>query len=216
MDSMFRILCHVISIKTQQILYNIMKKLNRQQIYSLILISTVCIFFSACKKDEAPDVPLDDWSESNYSGTLEVVYKNSYPEWNVSTQMDVSIDGPLAYILIEGATLSYSGETLVSNDSKIKRSGSWVMNPVSHFEGDMDHPTIYINAQITIQNDIQQIYAKDNNGNWVLVNETDFSGETPYSELYFSFDDALLGNGSVVSDPTGSIIWTLRLVVDII
>jgi hypothetical protein len=68
-----------------------------------------------------------------------------------------------------------------------------------------------VDAHVTVQNDVQRIYAKDNDGNWVLVNETPFN-ETPYSVVSFDFDDAET-NGSYQSLvlPTGSIIWRLTL-----
>ena len=183
-----------------------------------MLLLTTCMLFTACEKEEdPPDMTLEDWDEHNFSGTLTVYYTNVYPEWNVSEQMTVSIDGPLAIITISGTTLSYSGETLVSDDSKITRSGSWLIEPVSHFEGDPDDPDIFVDANITIQNDVQRIYAKDDHGNWIQVNEVDFSGLTPDSDLTFRFADALWANGSVVSvsTATGSITWRLDLLTSI-
>ncbi len=190
----------------------------QKQITGLLLLLTACFLLSGCEKKEndPPDMAPENWLDHSYAGTLKVEYTNSYPEWDVSTQMDVEIEKELGTVTISSTTLNYSGETLVSEDSKIERTGSWSINPNGELKGDIDHPDLFIDAGLITENDIQKIYAKDNSGNWIMVNETDFSGHTPYSELLFDMDDAIV-DGSVVSVNTdnGSIIWTLCMVVEL-
>lgn len=184
----------------------LLKFINR-----ISLIFFVFILFQGCEKKESEMAP-ENWLDRSYYGTLTVRYTNVYPQWDVSTQMDVEIDKETGLVNISTATLNYSGETLVSADSKIERSGSWGIFPIGRLEGSLDNPTVFVDAGIILQNDVQTIYAKNTEGQWIVVNTTDFSGEEPESELGFNFDDAIL-TGSVISaqGAGGSIIWTLRL-----
>ena len=188
-------------------------KLKQLYILSLLLLITGLVL-PGCKKDDSNDMVPDNWLDNSYKGSLTVRYMNVYPAWDVSTTMDVEIDKVTGLVTISNATLNYSGETLVSADSKIQRSGSWSINPTSELRDKPDNPNIYVDAGIIIQNDVQNIYAKDNSGNWQLVNSTDFSGETPESELSFNLNDAVIGGSTITaSGAGGSIIWTLILVV---
>ncbi len=189
-----------------------MKKVSVQNKFiRMLMIIIACLFLTNCEKKENNLAP-DNWLDRSYLGTLTVHYTSVYPQWDVSTQMDVDIDKELGAVTISGSTLNYSGETLVSDDSKIERSGSWSINPIGRLEGSSDNPIVFVDAQIFLQNDVQNIYAKDTNGNWVLVNSSDFSGEEPNSDLGFNFDDAIL-TGAVINaqGAGGSITWTLRL-----
>ena len=178
----------------------------------MYVIIIACLFLISCDKKDQEDPTPDNWLDNSYKGSLTVRYMNVYPAWDVSTTMDVEIDKVTGLVTISNATLNYSGETLVSADSKIQRSGSWSINPTSELRDKPDNPNIYVDAGIIIQNDVQNIYAKDNSGNWQLVNSTDFSGQTPESELSFNLNDATI-NGSTItaSGAGGSIIWTLIL-----
>ena len=188
-------------------------KLKQLYILSLLLLITGLVL-PGCKKDDSNDMVPDNWLDNSYKGSLTVRYMNVYPAWDVSTTMDVEIDKVTGLVTISNATLNYSGETLVSADSKIQRSGSWSINPTSELRDKPDNPNIYVDAGIIIQNDVQNIYAKDNSGNWQLVNSTDFSGETPESELSFNLNDAVIGGSTITaSGAGGSITWTLILVV---
>jgi hypothetical protein len=186
-------------------------KLKLSYILSLLLILTSLIL-TGCKKDNSNDMIPDNLLDKSYKGSLTVRYANVYPAWDVSTTMDVDVDKVTGLVTISNATLSYSGETLVSADSKIQRSGSWSINPTSELRDNADNPNIYVDAGIVIQNDVQNIYAKDNSGNWQLVNSTDFSGETPESELSFNLKNATISGSTITaSGAGGSIIWTMIL-----
>lgn len=149
---------------------------------------------------------------NDYQGHLFVQYTNTLPPWDVSTTMNVHIDKELGVVTIDNGTLSYSGDTIIQNDSRLVRSGEWAMYPIGTLMEDAGSKYMDVDAQVTVQNDVQRIYAKDNDGNWVLVNETPFN-ETPYSVVSFDFDDAVLNGGSYQSlvVATGSIIWRLTL-----
>ncbi len=164
-----------------------------------------------CNKKEEPNMDPDPILTNDYQGQLMVTYTNTLPPWNVSTTMNVHIAKDLGIVTIDGGTLSYSGDTIINNNSRLVRSGEWAMNPNGILMEDAGRKYIDVDAQVKVQNDIQRIYAKDNEGNWQLVNETPFN-ETPYSVVSFDFDNAVL-NGSYQSlvVATGSIIWRLTL-----
>ena len=178
----------------------------------MYLIIIACLFLISCDKKDQEDPTPENWLDVSYTGSLTVRYTNVYPAWDVSTTMNVDIDKVTGLVTISNATLSYSGETLVSADSKIERSGSWSINPTSQLRDNADNPNIYVDAGIVIQNDVQKIYAKDNSGNWVMVNSTDFSGETPESELSFNLNDATISGSTITATGAGgSIVWTMIL-----
>ena len=119
--------------------------------------------------------------------------------------MMVHIDKDLGIIDIDNCILSYSGETIINDDSKIERIGQWKIAPEGIIMEDAGRTHIDINANVIVQNDVQRIYAKDNDGNWVLVSEVPFN-ETPYSILSFDFDDeVIMGSVAGVSNEYGSI-----------
>ena len=168
---------------------------------TLLLLSLFCIILFSCKKQALT---------TNYEGTLRLNYTNTYPKWSVTESMNVKINKD-ALITIESGIVTYSGETLISEDSKIERSGQWNMSPKGQFE-DGSKENIEIDAVVSVLNDITKIYAKDDSGNWILVQETE-NTESPDSDLSFNIDDAQI-NESVcgITVQTGSIVWTLTLI----
>ena len=171
---------------------------------SLILVS--------CKKKEEPNMVPDPILDKNYTGTLYVSFTNTLPPWNVSTTMDVEVDKELGVITFDQGTLSYSGDTVIQGSSKLERTGQWKIIPTGIFMKESDVVTIEVDGGVFVQNDVQRIYAKDDNGNWVLVNETTFN-ENPNADLVFNFKDAQIdGSYCGVSVATGSIMWKLTLI----
>jgi len=128
---------------------------------TLLLLTLFCITLFSCKKQALTN---------SYIGELHLDYTNTYPEWSVSESMNVKINKD-ALITIESGTVTYSGETLISDDSKIERSGHWNMSPNGQF-ADGSKENIEIDAVISVLNDITKIYAKDDSGNWILVQQT--------------------------------------------
>jgi hypothetical protein len=191
-----------------------MKALNQIRYFTFCLPLILLFLNFSCSKDEDEKVP-DQLLEHDYAGTMTVRYTNVYPEWDETASMEVEIDKEMGLINFEGTTLNYSGETVINNDSKIERSGSWGIDPAGRLEKDKGVITIPVDAGVTVINDIQRVYARDNDGKWQLMNETPFDSE-PNSDLVFGLAEAETG-GSVVSaeSEAGSIIWTLYLTVDI-
>ncbi len=167
---------------------------------SLLLLTLFCTILVSCKKQTLTN---------NFEGTLRLDYTNTYPEWSVSESMDVTVNKD-ALITVESGTVTYSGETLMSDDSKIVRSGQWNMSPKGQFE-DGSNENIEIDAVVSVVNDITKIYAKDDSGNWVLVQETN-NTESPDSDLSFNLNDAVVGSVCGTTVQTGSIVWTLTLI----
>jgi hypothetical protein len=176
---------------------------------SLVFLSFLVML--SCKKKEEPNMIPDPVLTNDYQGQLYVRYTSTLPPWDVSTTVDVHIAKDLGVVTIDGGSLSYSGDTIIDNSSRLVRSGQWSMSPNGILMEDAGRKYIDVDARVTVQNDIQRIYAKDNEGNWQLVNETPFN-EAPYSVVSFDFDEAVL-NGATQSlvVATGSITWRLTL-----
>ena len=116
------------------------------------------ILAAGCSKKENDDPVF----ETGYSGLLEVVYTNTYPVWTTETSVEVNIS-PSGKVVIEPGTLSYSGE-LITEDSKITRSGTWQMAPEGEVLNKAGATYITVDPGITVINDVTRIYAKDNSG----------------------------------------------------
>ncbi|MGM0667338.1 MAG: hypothetical protein ACQETA_08460 [Bacteroidota bacterium] len=161
------------------------------------------LLLTACSKEDEP------LFETAFDGLLEVEYINTYPPWTVSTSMAFTMTEN-GEITIATGTLSYSGE-LTMEDSKITRSGTWLLSPEGHFEE--SNSTIVINPNITVSNDVTKVYAKDNYGNWVKVSEAPYSGAAggPVTFGLMLAVTSPAGSVQTVSDGTGSITWTLGL-----
>lgn len=191
-------------------------KTNRylNQVMNLLLILLACLVFFACKKDKDKPIPVPEpVLESSYDGTLVVKSVNTFPPWSeTSIGMNVFIDGEFGVVDFEDGSLAYNGDTIINGDSKIERGGFWNMSPEGSLKtiGGIDY--LEVDAHVSVLGDVQNIYAKDNDGNWVLVNSTDFTG-TPNSDLTFILQDAIDAS-SVVSaaGPFGSLTWTLSLI----
>ena len=191
------------------------KAILYQSIKTVALIF-MCLTLTTCKKDkEENDIPaVDEVLDNNYSGSLSVNFSNQIPEFSVEETMAVEID-KFGLVHIDSGTLDYYGETLVSDDSKIERSGQWTLNPTGILmtEGGVNY--VKVDAGITINYDNQKVYAKNNQGQWQLVAEIPYSG-TPNSDLNFNMDDAIFNSDGAVNQAQsqiGEIIWHLLLVV---
>ncbi|MBW6459966.1 MAG: hypothetical protein K0B08_05275 [Bacteroidales bacterium] len=178
--------------------------------YTFPVLIICCLFFYGCKKDKTP-VMDDDVLENNYQGTLNVHFTNQMPQFSAIETMEVQVlkEG---FVDISSGILQYYGETLVSDDSKIERKGEWELVPTGHLIREGGVMYVKIDANVLVNYDYTKVYAKDNNGNWVLVSEFYFS-DKPNSDLSFEFMEAVLqGATCSTSDQFGSIAWTLQLV----
>ena len=181
------------------------------KLFSLFLLALVILCCAKDKKNN--DVNLVD---KNYTGYLQVHFTNTYPTWDVTTQMEATIDKDFQTILFSSGALNYSGTTIIEADSKIEREGTWQIQPVGFMEKAGDDISISVDGGVTITYDVQRINALVN-GNWQLVNETNFAS-APNSDLIFSLNEAVLGSGSKceVTTQYGSILWTLYLAVSLV
>lgn len=178
------------------------KYITRSVILGVILIS---LMLTACSKEDQP------LFAKGYVGFLTVEYINTYPPWAVSTKMEINMteNGKIA-VMTEA--LSYSGE-LTMEDSRIIRSGTWLLRPEGYFVN--SNQTIVINPNIEVSNDVTEIWAKDNNGNWVKVSEVPYSGLAG-GPVTFDFLEVTTNPNPAayvqsVIEGTGSITWTLLL-----
>ena len=173
----------------------------------LLFVTLLCINIS-CKKDI--DMVPDQLLSNSYVGTLTVRSFNSYPEWDKTASINVNIDKETGLVIFGNTTLTYSGETIIEDDSKIERSGSWTIYPTGILMGEKQ---IYVevDAGVSVVNDVQKLYDKDDQGNWVLVIVTNLDSE-PNSDLNFVLDDAVV-SGSIISADAGSasLTWILKL-----
>ncbi len=175
--------------------------ITRSAILGVILGS---LLLTSCSKEDEPTF------ETAYDGFLTVEFINTYPPWAVSAEMEVTMtENGVIVILTE--TLSYSGE-LTLEDSRIIRSGAWLLRPEGYFEN--SNSTIVINPNIEVSNDLTEVYAKDDYGNWVKVSQDiPYNGQTG-GPVTFSFVMATTnpaGSVQAVIDGTGAITWTLSL-----
>lgn len=163
------------------------------------------LLLASCSKEDQP------LFETAFDGYLRVEYINTYPPWAVSADMEVTMtENGVISIMTEA--LGYSGE-LTLEDSRIIRSGTWLLRPEGYFEN--SNSTIVINPNIEVSNDVTEIWVKDNYGNWVKVpNDIVYNGPAG-GPVTFSFAMATtdpVGSVQAVIEGTGAITWTLTLV----
>lgn len=162
------------------------------------------LLLTSCSKEDQP------LFETAFDGYLKVEYINAYPPWAVSAEMEVTMTEN-GVIAIMTEALSYSGE-LTLEDSRIVRSGTWLLRPEGYFEN--SNLTIVINPNIEVSNDLTEVWAKNEYGVWVKVSE-----DRPYNgpaggPVTFSFAMATtdpVGSVQAVTEGTGAITWTLTL-----
>ena len=179
--------------------------------FPFITALLLCFISISCNKKDNSDLVPAPLFKNSWEGSLEVTFTNLIPPWSESsTLMSVHID-TWGIVSIEDGSLEYNGDTIINNSSRIERGGFWQMSPEGILKtyGGVDH--IDVDAHVNIFSDVQNVYAKDNDGNWILVGTFDYSG-TPGSDISFIFNDAIATGSTVgINEPTGSIIWILQL-----
>lgn len=178
------------------------------------LFLLLCIVSVQCgKKDN--DLTPDEWLDHSYAGILSVNFTLDYPEVDVSTDMDVLIDKETGGLQISSGSLSFEGETIIDEDAKITRSGTWSFYPTGYLINP-DDPCVFIDGALVIDNDVQKIYAKDDNGVWQLVSTINNAPAEPNADLTFNLDEAVISGATVsIAGSPFSWLWTLDLnVVD--
>jgi len=177
-----------------------------------ILVFFFCILFLSisCKKDN--DLNPSDALENGYSGTLTVDFTNVLPPFDVSGEVSAEINKQTGEIIFGTTSLTYSGDTIIEDDSKYSRSGTWEINPVGTLS-ETDKDIIDFDGGITVVNDIQKLYVLNDIGEWELVQEIPIN-ESPFSGFSFSINEAVTeGSKRGISTANGSIFMTLNLLV---
>lgn len=189
------------------------KKLKNRTSLLLILLLPGLVFFS-CKKDRDKPVPVPEpVLQQDYAGSLVVQSVNEMPPWSeTSIGMNLFIDGELGVVSIENGSLEYNGDTILNGNSRIERGGFWNMSPTGILKTYSGINYLDVDARISVMGDVQNVYARDNYGNWVLVNSINVTG-TPESRLSFVLQEAIDASAVVnVADQFGSVTWTLSLI----
>ena len=186
--------------------------------YTYLAFLLLIIFSLSCKKDE-DKVEIENTLglTTNYTGWLDISFTSTLPPFEAFERIPASLDKDLEVILFESGSLSYSGDTIIEDESKVERDGSWTIQPLAFMEKVGNDVQIDVNVGITVDSDIMKVYAKNTSGNWVLVNEIDMGPATPNSDLTFSLRDAEV-SGSVlqVVASTGSISFSLYLTPELV
>jgi hypothetical protein len=195
-----------------------MRILNRQVIGLLIVFTLPFLFtVQGCKKDdEGNDNNQNNQTSTTYTGTLSVYYLTQVPPMYAEETMDVFIDEK-GMVTIASGGFEYSGDMVVDN-SKIERSGGWIMTPTGSLISQNGEPWVKIDANIVLVDDVQRVYEKDDQGEWQLVYEVTFPLFAG-SDIAFSLNDAVeneLGAKIEISDEMGGITWILLLSKNII
>ena len=193
-----------------------MKSSRKNAVTSLLVLALAALLIlpGCSKKDEEEETGNNGNSNvpTTYTGTLALYFTNSMPPMYADDKMDVFIDKN-GEVTIDIGIIQYSGEIVIEDDSKIERSGLWEMTPTGSLVNQGGQQWVKINAHIEVIDDIQKIYAKDNNGQWQLMYEVS-ANVTPNSELAFPLNDCILndlGAKIEVSNEMGSISWFLLL-----
>ena len=174
-----------------------------------------------CSKDDSED----DGNNTNnstgstpYTGDFAVYFVNQVPPMYADDHMEVHIDKD-GKVTIDIGIIQYSGDTIFMSGqppeetSKLERSGLWEMTPTGTVITAGGKKYLKIDAHIEVINDIQKVYAKNNQGVWQQVSEIPFSGN-PNSILQFDLEEANLnpmGAKVEAGDQFGNITWFLIL-----
>ena len=178
----------------------------------LLSATVLLLFFDGCKKKddgEGPD-PNNNGSllQFKYEGTLHLLFSNTFPAFQSSTTLQVSVDlnGHMVFSIGE---LQYSGES-DNGQSKIRREGELILAPNGDAFED-DNKIYFAVDENTSLEETFTVWIWDGTI-WVQqIQET--VTDTWNNGLNFALEDAQLG-GSVVeeSNANGTVRWTLVLI----
>ncbi len=166
------------------------------------------------------DGSINDYSDSGfvalglvlsneYSGFLQLKFSNTYPEFDETAQVDVTINR-FGEVTFGSGTLTYNADGN-NGQSRIIRNGTLQINPNGYYFDNGGEDYIGVNENTTI-NENMIVYYWDGN-TWVEVLNENITN-TWNGGLAFSIDDAVL-TGSIIQVVTvqGSASWGLYLVV---
>ena len=156
-------------------------------------------------------VTLGQVLSNEYSGFLQLRFTNTYPAFDETAQVDVTIN-KYGEVTFGSGTLTYNADDN-NGQSRIVRIGTLQINPNGYYFDNSGEDYVHVNENTTI-NENMIVYVWDSNSlSWIeYANEninTVWNGG-----LAFSIDDAVL-TGSIISSANawGSVTWGLYLVV---
>ena len=177
--------------------------------FLLISVSIFVLLENGCKENDDDTSPADSLLllTNDYKGQLHLLFKNTYPEFNESTSIDVDVnkDGKMNFGI---GGLTYFGED-DNGQSKIQRDGELIIAPNGSYflNGDKVHFAVDENTMIT---ETLKVWVWNGTSWQLTVNET--ISETWKGGLSFSLIDAEISGSIVeVSTPNGNVKWTLTL-----
>ena len=154
-------------------------------------------------------VSLNQVLSNEYSGFLQLRFTNTYPAFDETTQVDVTIN-KYGEVTFDSGTLTYNADDN-NGQSRIVRNGTLQLNPTGNYFDNNGEDFIAVDENTTV-NENMIVYYWDGT-NWVeAINEN--ITDTWHGGLAFSIDDAVI-NGSIIQVVTaqGSVTWGLYLVV---
>ncbi len=184
--------------------------MNFKKIIFFMIVLLVTALQISCSKDDPGPTEPDPVLTANYSGWLSLHFTNTFPAFDETTQVDVTIDkyGKLTF---GTGTLSYNADDN-NGQARIVRVGTLSLNPKgSHFVSNGED-YIEIDENTTTNENMIVYYWDDISQSWSeFLNEN--INSTWNGGLAFNIVDAVM-NGSVIQSVTawGSVTWSLYLV----
>jgi hypothetical protein len=154
-------------------------------------------------------VALGQVLSNEYSGFLQLRFTNTYPSFDETAQVDVTIN-KYGEVTFGSGTLTYNADDN-NGQSRIVRNGTLQINPNGYYFDNGGEDYVGVDENTTVNENLIVYYW--DGLNWVeAVNET--ITDTWHGGLAFSIDDAVI-NGSIIQVVTaqGSVTWGLYLVV---
>lgn len=177
--------------------------------FFMIVLLITAVQISCSKDDPVPTEP-DPVLTSNYSGWLSLHFTNTFPSFDETTQVNVTID-KYGKVTFGTGTLSYNADD-DNGQSRIVRNGTLTLRPKGdHFVSNgIDY--IEVDENTTINENMIVYYWDDNSQTWIeMINEN--INNTWHGGLAFRIDNATL-SGSIIQSTNawGSFVWGLYLV----
>jgi len=177
----------------------------------IMVIAVSLIFLISCSEEEPTPAGPPQVLSNNYSGFMQLHFTNTFPAFDESTQVDITID-KYGKVTFGTGTLSYNADE-DNGQSRIVRVGTLSLNPKgSHFVSNGDD-YVDVDENTTINENMIVYYWDENTQTWIEFLNEDINS-TWNGGLGFNIDDAVL-TGSIIQSVTawGSTTWGLYLVV---
>jgi hypothetical protein len=164
---------------------------------------------SLCDFSDSGFVTLGQVLSNEYSGFLQLRFTNTYPAFDETAQVDVTIN-KYGEVTFDSGTLTYNADDN-NGQSRIVRNGTLQLNPTGNYFDNNGEDFIAVDENTTVNENLI-VYYWSGQG-WVEALNENIT-ETWHGGLAFSIDDAAI-NGSIIQVVTaqGSVTWGLHLVV---